>query len=62
MSKRRKKQSVQGTYALCVTIGLMTGLGFGPYFGNVLLSILGGGLLGYGTSYWFIHLKSKKSR
>ncbi|MCH1600168.1 MAG: hypothetical protein L7S70_07290 [Pseudomonadales bacterium] len=62
MSKRSKKQSAQGTYALCITIGLMTGLGFGPYVGNVLLSILGGGLLGYGAGYWFTHLKSKKSR
>jgi len=62
MSKRNKKQSTQGTYALCITIGLMTGLGFGPYVGNVLLSILGGGLLGFCAGYWFSHLKSNKSR
>lgn len=60
MSKRNKQQSAQGTYALCITIGLVTGLGFGPYVGSILLSILGGGVLGYGVGYWFTHLKSKR--
>ena len=60
MSKRNKKQSVQGTYALCITIGLITGLGFGPSFDNILLSTLGGGLLGAAAGYWFTHLKARK--
>ena len=53
MSKKKaKKKSEQGTYALCITTGLIVvGLGLGPLLGNVLISsvvgVLAGGVAGY---------------
>ena len=53
MSKKKaKKNSEQGTYALCITTGLIVvGLGLGPLLGNVLVSsvvgLLTGGIAGY---------------
>ncbi len=53
MSKKKaKKNSEQGTYALCVTTGLIVvGLGLGPLLGSVLASsavgVLTGGVAGY---------------
>ena len=47
MSKKKKnKQSKQGTFALCITAGLILGLGLGPAFDNVLLSTVAGAALG----------------
>lgn len=50
MSKKKNK-SRQGTYALCITAGLIVGLGLGPAFGSVLISTAVGALLGAGTAY-----------
>lgn len=53
MSKKKaKKNSEQGTYALCITTGLIVvGLGLGPLLGSVLASsavgVLTGGVVGY---------------
>lgn len=53
MSKKKaKKNSEQGTYALCITTGLIViGLGLGPLLGSVLASgavgVLIGGVAGY---------------
>ena len=52
MSKKKaKKNSERGTYALCITTGLIVvGLGFGPFLGNVLVSsvlgVVAGGIVG----------------
>ncbi len=43
---KKKKQSKQGTFALCITAGLIVGLGLGPAFDNVLLSTGIGAVLG----------------
>ena len=37
MSKKNKKKAEQGTYALCITAGLIVGLGLGPLMGNVII-------------------------
>ena len=57
---RKKKQARQGTYALCITAGLMIGLGLGPLFGNVLLSVIAGGILGGFAGYYFNHRRDKR--
>ncbi len=62
MSRKSKKQSVQGTYALCVTVGLFVGLGLGPAFGSVTLTALLGALLGGGAGYWFTHLRHQNKK
>lgn len=54
MSKKSKrKASKQGTWALCITAGLMLGLGMAPLFGGFLVSILLGGLGGALAGYLF---------
>lgn len=50
MSKK-KKQSKQGTFALCITAGLIVGLGLGPAFGNVLVSAIAGMALGAAAAW-----------
>lgn len=53
MSKKKaRKNSERGTYALCITTGLiLVGLGLGPLLGSVLASstvgVLTGGVAGY---------------
>lgn len=53
MSKKKtKKNAERGTYALCITAGLIgVGLGLGPFLGSVLASsaigIVAGGVVGY---------------
>lgn len=62
MSRKSKKQSVQGTYALCITVGLFVGLGLGPVFGSVLLSTGVGAIVGAGAGYWFTHLRHQNKK
>ena len=62
MSRKSKKQSIKGTYALCVTAGLILGLGLGPAFGNVLAASLAGGILGAVTAYVLTHPRRKRSQ
>lgn len=61
MSKKSKKQAEQGTWALCITAGLIVGVGLGPSLGNLLITTLIGGVLGAGAGYYFTHQKNKKS-
>lgn len=49
--KKKRKQSIQGTYALCITAGLVIGLGLGPAFGNVWMTALAGGLIATVAAY-----------
>ena len=60
MSKKNaKKNSERGTYALCITTGLiLVGLGLGPLLGNVLASSAIGVLAGSIAGYLIINRKS----
>ena len=60
MSRKQKKQAKQGTYALCITAGLIVGLGLGPGFDNVLLSTLIGGALGAVAGYLLNQRQTKQ--
>ena len=62
MSKKKtKKNSERGTYALCITTGLiLVGLGLGPLLGNVLASSAIGVLAGGVAGYVIINRKSSK--
>lgn len=53
MSKKAKKQKDQGTYALCITAGLIVGVGIGPLMGSVPITAIVGGLLGTVAGYLF---------
>lgn len=53
MSKNSKKQAQQGTYALCITTGLMLGFGIGAMMENALLLALAGAAIGAGVAYRF---------
>lgn len=55
MSKKSKKQAKRGTLALCITAGLVVGVGLGPFVGNMPLSIVIFGLLGIGAGWVFTH-------
>lgn len=55
MSKKSKKQAQRGTFALCITAGLVVGVGLGPFVGNMLLSVVIFGLLGIGAGWVFTH-------
>jgi len=60
MSKKNaKKNSERGTYALCITTGLiLVGLGLGPLLGSVLASSAIGVLAGSVAGYFIINRKS----
>jgi F0F1-type ATP synthase assembly protein I len=62
MSKRKaKKNSERGTYALCITTGvILVGLGLGPLLGSVLASSAIGVLVGVAAGYFIINRKSGK--
>lgn len=62
MSKKSKKQAAQGTWALCITAGLIIGVGLGPILGNVLLTALIGAAVGAGAGYYFTHQKNRSKR
>lgn len=55
MSKKSKRQAKRGTFALCITAGLVVGVGLGPFVGNMLLSVVIFGLLGIGAGWVFTH-------
>ncbi len=61
MSKKtRQKQAEQGTYALCITIGLIIGFGLGAIAGNIFLLTPAGALVGAAAGYVFNHMKRPK--
>ncbi|PCJ16475.1 MAG: hypothetical protein COA96_18395 [SAR86 cluster bacterium] len=62
MSKKSKNQAEQGTYALCITVGLIIGIGLGPMMGSLLYGSLTGGAVGAGTGYFFSHLKKRRKK
>lgn len=62
MSNKNRRSAERGTWALCITVGLIVGLGLGPMLGNVLISIIVGGILGAGAGYYFTHRKKRTKR
>jgi len=62
MSKKSKKKAasaVKGTWALCLTAGLMLGLGMAPIIGSLPVGLLAGLIGGAVAGYLFT---SKKPR
>lgn len=59
-SKKANKNAIQGTYALCITAGIMVGIGIGPLMGSVPLTALAGGALGAAAGYGFTRNKGRK--
>jgi len=53
MSKKRKQQAKQGTFAICITAGLIVGVGLGPAFGSVVITAVVGAALGAIAGYLF---------
>ncbi|MDD9896379.1 MAG: hypothetical protein OXU66_16160 [Gammaproteobacteria bacterium] len=62
MSKKAKKQAEQGTWAICITAGLIIGVGLGPLSGNFLITLLICGAIGVGAGYFFTHQKKRSKR
>lgn len=62
MSKKSKKNNTQGTYALCITIGLIVGAGIGPLMGSVALMAVIGGLAGAAAGYAFSQRKPRSRK
>ena len=60
MSKKSKKSTEQGTYALCITAGFIVGIGLGPLLNSVLITSLIGTLLGAAAGYYFNHQKKRR--
>ncbi|MEZ5491640.1 MAG: hypothetical protein R3F50_15160 [Gammaproteobacteria bacterium] len=48
MSKKKNKRQATAAemYALCVTVGLIIGLGLTPLMGNLLIMLAGGAVVG----------------
>lgn len=47
MSRKKKQQaSASGVYALCVTVGLIIGLGLTPLMGNLPIMVVVGAVAG----------------
>ncbi len=60
MSKKKAKKNLQqGTYALCITTGLILGFGFGAITSNVLVSTIIGIVLGVIAGYLINRPKRK---
>lgn len=58
-NKKKAKSADQGTWALCITTGLIIGVGLGPIMGNLLLTAIVGAGIGAGFGYYFTHQKGK---
>lgn len=58
MSKRNKKKTAErGTYALCMTAGLVLGIGLGAILNNLLITTALGIAAGAAAAYFFSHQK-----
>ncbi len=52
MSRKKKKDtSSAGMYALCITVGIIVGLGLTPLMGNLLVTVAIGGAAGAVAAY-----------
>ena len=59
MSKKSKKNSPAGIYALCITIGIVLGIGLTPLGGNLITMLLFGAAAGALVAYLFIRTSRK---
>lgn len=55
--KSKQKQAEQGTYALCITIGLIIGFGLGAITDSLIIFIIAGAIAGAVIGYGFNHVK-----
>lgn len=63
MSKKKaKRDSERGTYALCMTTGLIVGFGLGPVIGNIIFPAIFGLFSGAAVGYLLNHRKSGHKR
>lgn len=53
MSKKSRKAD-QGTYALCITVGLFAGLGLTPMFDNAMIPPLIGVIAGIAAGHYIV--------
>jgi hypothetical protein len=51
MTRKKKQSSTAGLYAMCITAGLMVGIGLAPVFGNFLILVILGGTAGIAAAY-----------
>lgn len=49
--KKKKESSAAGIYALCITVGVIVGLGLTPLVGNLLAMVVVGGIAGTIAAY-----------
>lgn len=62
MSKKAKqKKAEQGTYALCITVGILLGFGLGAIANNLIVITVIGALAGIGVAYFINHRKRSSS-
>jgi|TARA_B110000263_G_C15197940_1_gene459257 hypothetical protein len=61
MSKNKKTDS-RGIYAMCITAGLVFGIGLGPVFGNVSITAIVGMISGAAAGYYFAHQKKRNRK
>jgi uncharacterized membrane protein len=62
MSRKNKKNTQQGTYALCITAGLIIGLGIGAIMAQVLISSLIGAGIGALAARYFNQQSQRNKR
>lgn len=53
MSKKKKQSAIAGTYALCITVGVIVGFGLGAIAGNLILTLLLGTVAGAAAGHLF---------
>lgn len=59
MSKKTRKKAAQGTWTLCITVGLTIGLGLGALLESVMVTTLVGIVLGAGTANYLTRNKTR---
>ncbi|MBL4819373.1 MAG: hypothetical protein JKY98_00070 [Gammaproteobacteria bacterium] len=60
MSKKKKQTSAAGMYTLCITIGVIVGIGLAPVMDNFVLMVIIGALAGTIAAY-LINKKTPKT-
>ncbi len=63
MSKKKNRRQATTTevYALCITVGLVVGLGLSPVMGNLVVMVVTGGAVGAVVAYLVTRKKNRHS-
>jgi hypothetical protein len=61
MSKKKKSSSASGLYAMCITAGIILGLGLTPVMGNMIVMLVIGALSGTAVAF-FINKNTPKPK